>query len=803
MKQVKNKGLKILLLGLCTQLAYYSLFAQADAINTIANQFDQYRVNALQEKLFVHTDKNFYVPGEIIWFKLYDVDGHFNKPLDISKVSYVEILSDDHKPVLQAKISMKDGNGSGSFLVPYSINSGNYVLRAYTNWMKNFLPEFYFEKIITIINPLKKPDWPDEGHNSAAYDIQFFPEGGNMVNGIESKIAFRVADKYGRGVDCNGAVINQKNDTVARFQSLKFGLGNFLMTPAKGDTYTAIINAEKDKLIRHELPAIYDNGYVMSLSEPDKDHLLITVISNASQGNPFVYLFGQTRHLIKVALAKELSEGKTTFLLDKKTLGEGVSQFTVFNERRQPVCERLYFRRPEQNLVLDINPDKQNYSRREKVALMLNAHDNANKAEIANLSMSVVLLDSIQSIDQNDIATYFWLTSDLKGKIESPDYYLKNTGHEVDEAIDNLMLTHGWRRFRWEDVLANKKPSFEFVPEYEGHIVNGKVVDKRSGLPVENIITYLSVPGARYQLNISTSNQKGQIHFDVKNFYGSNEMVAETNSAADSLYRIEIASPFIDKFSSDVMPPFSFSEKWINQLISRSNNAQVQNSFVTNKRQQFLLPAIDDSTAFYGTPDKKYFLDDYTRFVTMEEVMREYVEEVRVRKQKDKFRFDVWNKPYGDFFENKPLVLFDGIPVFDVDKIIAFDPLKVKKLEVVARKYTLDSVVQTGILSYTTYQGDLAGFQLDPNALVLEYPGLQLQREFYSPVYETAAQQESRTPDFRDLLFWSPSVKTNEEGKKQVDFYTSDLPGEYIIFVQGITADGIAGSAVSRFSVRK
>ncbi len=121
----------------------------------------------------------------------------------------------------------------------------------------------------------------------------------------------------------------------------------------------------------------------------------------------------------------------------------------------------------------------------------------------------------------------------------------------------------------------------------------------------------------------------------------------------------------------------------------------------------------------------------------------------------------------------------------------------------VARKYTLDSVVQTGILSYTTYQGDLAGFQLDPNALVLEYPGLQLQREFYSPVYETAAQQENRTPDFRDLLFWSPSVKTNEEGKKQLDFYTSDLPGEYIIFVQGITADGIAGSAVSRFSVRK
>jgi len=184
-------------------------------------------------------------------------------------------------------------------------------------------------------------------------------------------------------------------------------------------------------------------------------------------------------------------------------------------------------------------------------------------------------------------------------------------------------------------------------------------------------------------------------------------------------------------------------------------------------------------------------------------VMKEYVPEIRIRKRSDKYHYEATNLPYKTFFEEEPLVLLDGVPVFDVDKIMAFDPLKIKKLELVERKYYKGQQVISGIASYTTYDGDLAGFQLDPNMVILEYQGLQLQREFYSPVYDTQEQFENRLPDFRNVLYWSPDIQTNETGKKRIDFYTSDMPGKYAVFVQGLTAQGLPGSGMVIIDVKK
>ena len=131
--------------------------AQEKMLNAVPS-FANTAAPTFHEKIFVHTDKSFYLAGELLWFKIYQADGYLNLPIDISKVSYVEVLSNDKKPVLQAKISMTSGTGSGSFFIPPSMPSGNYLLRAYTNWMKNFEPDLYFEKTITIVNPLKRPD---------------------------------------------------------------------------------------------------------------------------------------------------------------------------------------------------------------------------------------------------------------------------------------------------------------------------------------------------------------------------------------------------------------------------------------------------------------------------------------------------------------------------------------------------------------------------------------------------------------------------------------------------------------------
>src|SRR5215212_9091113 len=129
-------------------------YGQAD-YTTINRQFDKYSQNSLQEKIYAHTDKNTYLAGELVWFKLYNVDADFHELLDVSKVAYVEILNKDHAPMIQAKIALDHGMGNGSFELPVDINTGNYFFRVYTNWMKNFDADFYFEKPISIINTLK------------------------------------------------------------------------------------------------------------------------------------------------------------------------------------------------------------------------------------------------------------------------------------------------------------------------------------------------------------------------------------------------------------------------------------------------------------------------------------------------------------------------------------------------------------------------------------------------------------------------------------------------------------------------
>jgi len=267
-------------------------------------------------------------------------------------------------------------------------------------------------------------------------------------------------------------------------------------------------------------------------------------------------------------------------------------------------------------------------------------------------------------------------------------------------------------------------------------------------------------------------------------------------------YTIDLLTPYSDKFSTTVTPGFTFSEKWKEQLLDKSINMQVENTYLVDKKRKFLPPSPDDTTAFYGNPDKEYYLDDYTRFNTMEEVLREYVKEVRLRKQSDKFSFQVRDALFNTFFEDPPLILIDGVPVLDADKIVALDPLKIKKIEIMSRKSYLGSVAANGIISYKTYEGDLAGYELDPNAIVVEYDGLQRQREFYSPVYETPEQTNSRIPDYRNLLLWLPEVKAETGAEKKIIFYSSDLSGKFVISIQGITADGIPLSTLLNFTVK-
>ena len=769
-----------------------------DNITNFIRQYDQSTPNGLYEKIFVHTDKTVYLAGELLWFKIYQADGYLNEPLDVSKICYVEILSSDRKPVLQAKIGMAAGTGNGSFLIPPSLNSGNYVLRAYTNWMKNFPASDYFEKQITIINSLKRPNWKPAG--SRLYDIQLFPEGGNLVEGIASRVAFRVSNQYGKGVNCEGVVVDQNNDTVAVIRTARFGIGSFIFTPKPGFKYQANVIVNNTEVVK-ELPAGYNKGYVMQLQPAENDQLKITVTANGNASNQLVSLIVHKRQVVRKAIMKSVENGVAVFSVDKKECFDGVSYFTLFDGQGRPLCERLYFKRPGKKLVVEARPDNASYGMKERVKIDISTMRSQAGPLPANMSVSVFLLDSIQHAEQADIFSYLWLDSDLKETVESPGYYFVNTGKEADDAIDNLMLTHGWRTFNWNDTLVSKKPSIRFLPEYEGHIVNARVIQKKTSEPGKNITGFLSVPGKQFAFSNAISDENGQIRFVIRDFFGTEDVIVQTDFKKDSLYRIDVVNPFSDDTLSTPVAPFDLAQDHKNFLVMRSIGIQSQNVYYSDSIRRFLLPPVIDTTAFYGIPDKEYPLDDYTRFITMEEVLREFVAEVRLRRQKDSFHFQVLNAPYKTFFEEDPMVLVDGVPVFDINKIVSFDPLKVKKIDVVTQRYYHGSMVNHGIVSYKTYEGDLGGFELDPNAVVVEYEGIQLQREFYSPSYSDENKTENRLPDFRNLLYWSPDLITNHDGKGGFSFYTSEIPGTYAVVICGMANDGSCGSAVTTFSV--
>ena len=790
---------RVFFLIFITILFFENIYCQSEFVTNVKTSFTDYSNRYLQEKVFVHTDKSFYVSGEIIWFKIYNVDAASDNLLDISKVAYVEIINKDQKPILQTKISLNKGLGSGSFYLPFSIASGNYIFRAYTSWMKNFSADFFFEKNITIINTTKKFGLKPKT-DSSDYDIRFFPEGGNLVNDMESKVAFRVVNRSGNGIYFDGMIIDQRNDTVVRFHPSKFGIGNFIFTPVTGNQYRAVIKAPDDKSITVDLPAPYSQGYVMQLKDTSENRLSITVSASEKFADKTIFLFVHNKKNIKIAQMQQLSEGRSVFIINKDSLESGVSYFTVFNSNRQPVCERLFFKRPKQQLIIDLKSDQQNYSIRKKINLNISSADISGNAVSSNLSMGVYKTDSLQKADDDNIITYLFLTSELQGNIESPEYYFLENNSEVSEATDNLMLTHGWRRFKWEDILQTKTPSFEFAPEYAGHIITGKVINKNTGDPAEDVTAFVSVPAKNYQVESAVSDAQGVVKFDIRNFFGTDDIAVQTANPLDTNYRIDITNPFSEKNFTNKISELNPSRS-VNALVSNSISSQVQNIYAGENLQKFYAHEIADSTAFYGKPDQSYLLDDYTRFNTMEEVMREYIANITVRKHDGHFHYKVLNYPYKLFFEDDPLVLFDGVPVSDMNKIIAFDPLKVRKIELMNRKYFLGHYVADGIISYTTYNGDLAGFQFDPNVLILKYEGLQLQREFYSPIYETQDEIESRLPDFRNVLYWSPDVNTNESGKKQISFYTSDVKGKYIVVVQGITNDGKAGVQTATFTV--
>lgn len=775
------------------QIIFTNVFCQ-DIQNPIEKLFSSYQQNFVTEKIFVHTDKNFYVAGEIIWFKLYNVNATDNTPLSLSKVAYVEIIDSTNNNILKAKIALQNGEGDGSFYLPLNLNSGNYKLRAYTNWMKNLGADYFFEKNIFIINTRKELIRPAI-KKSDDFTIQFFPEGGNLVNNIPSVVAFKATNIYGEGIHFTGYLLDNA-DTIDKFQPIHDGMGTFKFTPLANHHYTAFVKSDSGVIVTKALPTAYSIGYAMHVTD-SLNKIYVSVKCNDPKQQQ-VYLFIHSNEVEKKFLTTALQNGAADFIIDKNILGDGISVITIFNQQKIPVCERLYFKKPAKQLKINVHTDLTVYHTRSKVNVQVGVDDTETN-DSASLSMSVYKIDSLQQLNDESISSYLLLTSDLKGYIENPDYYFLNDDAKTNTALDNVMLINGWRRFKWENVLNDVKPYFEFVPEYNGLLVTGNVINIKTMMPAAGIETFISVPGYMKGFSTCTSDTAGRIQFELKNYYDSS-LIVEANQKNNNDYTINVNDPFSKEFSNKPFPFFSLPKNYAATLLQHSIGMQVQNIYSKKELQHFAETQMDTSS-FYTQTDAQYLLDNYKRFTTMEEVLREYVTLVDVRKRENKFHIKVFDFADHEMMKTDPLILLDGVPVIDIDKFMQVDPLKLYKLEVINRKYFLGRSVFNGIVSWTSYKKNMADYE--PDGAIIDYDGLLNEREFYSPVYNSETQRQSHIPDFRNVLQWLPKIIIEPGKSKDIHFYTSDVGGKYAIVIQGLSRNGLCGNTIFFFEVKK
>lgn len=766
------------LLILCFSFSFS--FAQQNELQKIVTS--QEKSQLLAEEVFVHTDKDFHIAGEVLWFKIYVLNKAEHKLQNISKIAYAELIDAQNVSKEQFKIALDDGMGSGSFHIPFSFPSGIYRLRVYTNWMKNH-PTSFFEKEITIVNTTQTLD-TSAFKTSSASAINFYPEGGQFVNGIENNVVFQFPQQK----DFTGVIVDEVNDTILQFKPEVAGVGHFSLVPQNGKTYYAIVPANDGEEIKMELPKAVSSGYALQLT--DNNDLINVSVKTSAVNDPYLFVVVSKGGKISYASHQKVLNNLASFEIQSQVLPSGLSSITIYNSKQQQIAERMYFKNAPL-LNMSLQADKKDYATRSPVSIDIQIDDST----VSHLSASVYHLNDFNYPTDRSIV------QSIIPKLVQNKKNAELLNHP--ELWNKYLLVTNNRDF-------TNKTDFTYVPEMEGNLIIVTVADNQTGEHMADVPVYLSLLGKVTEMQHALSDKKGNVYFNLKNIYGPQQLVLQTTADLENkvFLNIQKSFPIEQNEASTISVPLNESLR--ETLESLNNHMQVNERFSGNRLDSFVT-RYSDSLSFYGKPGKTYMLDDYKRFVTMEEVLREYVQEVNVRIKGKKYNLPTLNEQLFDLkrymsievmMKGDPLIFLDGVPVFDVNKIMKYDPLKVRKLEVVTNRYHVGPQAWDGILSFTTYHGNLEGFQLDPKVVVVDYDGLQNERMFYSPDYSNNNLRTNRIPDFREELYWQPSITTGKDGKANISFYTGDLKGEFIVVVQGVSDDGKPAYQQLQFEVK-
>ncbi|TDQ13695.1 TonB-dependent SusC/RagA subfamily outer membrane receptor [Algoriphagus boseongensis] len=632
-------------------------------------------------------------------------------------------------------------------------------------------------------------------------DIQFLPEGGNWVLGKKSILAFRAVYPDGSPANITGFIEGIED---SNFESQFGGLGKIELTPTQKELFAVIREKNSGEEIRIPLPKVEEKGLAIQVqNNSGASYISAIVQGNLESGS--LLLVSHTRGLINYMIQGQLTNGVWGVRIPKQNLPSGINTITVLDNEGRPLLERLVFIQNPDRLDLEVEKVG-SLSKRGKLKLDLSSKWGESPA---TGSFSVAVADASQVTDETlehgSIFSHLLLSSDLQGKIYRPGYYFKDQEQETLAELDLLMLTHGWRRFNWEDIKSEKFPDNGFFIE-EGITLTGQVKEQnqtKKGLGGGKISALV---GEGIELIGSEFGPDGKFIFSGLNYTDS---ATVTLTAEDSRVK-----NFIDLFIDRPEPPFKRLKgtypseiSWPKEL-AESYQARMLMQELNSKDKITDLEGItveaktlqEEQTSgrkLYGEGDASINPDEIPGSVGYTNIFQMIQGRVAgVRVNINGFDVSVQIRGVGSIQAGTaPLYLLDNVPV-DAGLLFQVNPRDVQSIEVFkdpAKTAIFGTQGANGVIAVYTKTGAGLSYESVGGNLVLKYGGYDLVREFYSPKYDT---QSPSTTDERATIYWNPKIETSESGKASFEFFNSDIAQKLLLIIEGMDSQGRLGRLV-------
>lgn len=774
-----------------------------------------------QEKVYLHIDKFEYYAGEDVWFKAYLVKSDSHGSETLSKIVYVELIAPNGS-ILERKTIKIAGEGShGDFNLSSRLKSGTYRIRAYTNYMRNFDEAYFFRKTI-FINSIDSDTFEAANEATSKIDVQFFPEGGYLIESLQNNIGFKAVDNKGKGIDIEGSLIDSADNTILNFKSSFLGMGTFQFIPKKGKNYRAVIT-HGDKEIIYNLPKALSTGVVIRVVEHVDNYGVYLESSLAKKLQNFT-LLGAQRNGVLFTSKIESNNSQAVAKVPKSILKEGIVQFTLLNSHQKRIVERLaFYETGNTELDLTISSSKEHYQKRDLVELELSLDSIKTKSEHANISISVIDMSTVkQNGYELDIKSQILLNSELKGHIEKPGYYFYSDDPKRKEYLDILMLTQGWRQFIVNDSPINMNFSPEIGFKISGTIKKFYNHNKTQAADVS--LTYDNTEEAAYE-NMTT-NSNGRFTFSNLNFGDSTSAILQAKKPnlkqrknikdSDMSFYIEL-----DSFVSPqvTLLPWGKSDQINeNQEAIAIPTAYLQSLAEFGKEtehldevvlEQFLIDSrqndFSEKRILYREPSQTFDFQDIVFFPNDNVLtfLRGRVPGIRITGEGVYLRASN-SLSAGDV----ALVLVDGAPISgDLSSIGSIPLYDVDFVDIIKgpRAAIFGYRGNGGVIAIYSKNGSenpsQSKFYKRKGILNFIHPGYSIARKFYEPKY-TIKNEDDKKVDYRSTLYWNPNVKFNKNGKASISFYSADFETTYRVDVQGITLGGQIIKAESKLYVK-